>query len=365
MRVAFVVTGGFDRSGRVRIIPSLLWLVERLARRHEISVYVLRYHDEPCCYELAGATIHDLGSPRGPVNQASALWRALRRDGPFDVVHAYWAQPARVAAPVARALGIPAVVTFDSGEFVALPHAGYGLQSRRSSRLGVTLASRLAARVTVCSDYQAALARAHGVDPDIVPLGVDSALFTPRSAALSGVPFRLLHVASLNPVKDQATLVRAVQLLRNRQVDVTLDIAGEDTMSGRLQQMVRDLQLESRVTFHGFLPSDELVEMYHRADLFVLTSLHEAAGVVLLEAASCGVPVVGSNVGYIADWSPDAAMAVPAAAPDALASAISELLFAPERRREMAARAQIWARAHDALWTAHRFETMYEEMISA
>ncbi|MGC4081373.1 MAG: hypothetical protein QM736_04475 [Vicinamibacterales bacterium] len=56
MRIAFVATGGFDRSGQDRIIPSLLWLIERLARTHDVTVYVLRYHDTPCRYPLAGAT---------------------------------------------------------------------------------------------------------------------------------------------------------------------------------------------------------------------------------------------------------------------------------------------------------------------
>jgi hypothetical protein len=55
MRVGLIVTGGVDRSGRAHIIPALLWLIERLARRHELHVYALRYHREPCVYPLLGA----------------------------------------------------------------------------------------------------------------------------------------------------------------------------------------------------------------------------------------------------------------------------------------------------------------------
>ena len=94
MRVALVATGGFDRSGRERIIPAMVALVGRLARAHDVFVYVLRYHDAPCSYPLAGATIRDLGSPRGLGRQCRALLRALRAEGPFDILHAYRGVPA-------------------------------------------------------------------------------------------------------------------------------------------------------------------------------------------------------------------------------------------------------------------------------
>ena len=366
MRIAFVAAGGFDRSGRERVIPSLVWLVERLARRHDVFVYVVRYHDLPCRYELAGATICDLGRPRTFMRQHAALTRAMRSDGPFDIVHGYWPQPAGLLAVSAGIrLGIPRIVTFDSGEFVSLPGIGYGQQTSWRGRLGVGLAGRLATRATVCSGFQARLARQHGVEAEIVPLGVDATLFSVRESAADGPPFRLLHVASLNPVKDQATLLQAVHLLRSRSLDVRLDIVGEDTMQGVLQARAHELGLDAAVTFHGFRTSGELVPLYHRAHLFVLTSLHEAAGVVLLEAACTGLPIVGSSVGYLADWSPDRAAGVPPGDPVALAAAIEALLRDPRRGRDMAQAAQEWARAHDADLTAGVFEDLYSDVIAA
>src|SRR5215813_8817052 len=81
MRIAIVVTGGVDRSGRERVIPALISFIERQARRHEVVVYALRYHERPCTYPLVGATVHDLGRPRGLRRQYGALVRALGRDG--------------------------------------------------------------------------------------------------------------------------------------------------------------------------------------------------------------------------------------------------------------------------------------------
>ena len=364
MRIAFVAAGGFDQSGRERIIPSLVWLVERLARRHDVFVYVVRYHDVPCRYQLAGATICDLGRPRTFRQQHAALMAAMRQDGPFDVIHGYWPQPAGLLAVAAGIrLGIPRIVTFDSGEFVSLPRIGYGGQMSWRGRLGVSLAGRLATRTTVCSTFQAGLARAHGVEPDIIPLGVDTALFTMHERAAGGPPYRLLHVASLNPVKDQDTLLQAVQLLRTRSLDVRLDLVGEDTMQGALQARAHELGLDEVVTFHGFRSSDEIVPLYHRADLFLLTSLHEAAGVVLLEAACTGLPIVGSAVGYLADWSPERAAGVAPGDPALLADAIDGLLHDPKRRQEMSRVAAAWARQHDADWTAAAFEGLYHQVV--
>lgn len=365
MRLALVVTGGFDRSGRERVIPSLLWLVDRLTRQHTVCVYVLRYHDTPCTYTLAGATIRDLGRPEGLRAQRRALEAAVRADGPFDLLHAYWAQPAgRLAAPLAHRLGIPAIVTLDSGEFASVPEIAYGLQSSMRGRWAVRAATRGASAVTVCSEYQGSLARAYGLSPRVIPLGVDLSTFPSRAAAPEGPPFRLINVASLNPVKDHATLLRAVARLRADGLDVRLDLVGEDTMGGSLQALAADLGVAPHVTFHGFLPSDALVPLYHAAHLFVLTSRHEAAAVVLLEAAACGVPVAGTHVGFLADWSPWGSVTVPPADPDRLASSIASLLKAPDRAASMAARAAAWARAHDADAGAAAFGALYEEVVA-
>jgi glycosyltransferase involved in cell wall biosynthesis len=120
--------------------------------------------------------------------------------------------------------------------------------------------------------------------------------------------------------------------------------------------------LNDRVTFHGFRSSEQLVPLLHQSHLFVLSSLHEAAGVVLLEAAACGVPVVGSAVGYLADWAPDAATVVAPGDPAALAVAIRGLLVDEQRRVDTAIKAAAWTRTYDADWSARAFEALYAEM---
>jgi glycosyltransferase involved in cell wall biosynthesis len=365
MRLALVSSGGFDRSGRERVVPALGWLVERLAQRHQVFVYTLRFGEVPCTYPLAGATVRDLGSPRGVVRQFSALAAAMRRDGPFDVVHGYLALPSGLmAALVGRRLRVPSVVTFDSGEFVGLPDIDYGLQLRRRHRLAVALTARLATTLTVCSGYQARLARGHGLAPLVIPLGVDTTRFRPDTAPKgpSDGSFMLLRVASLNRVKDQTTLLDAFKNVLERGIVCRLELVGEDTLGGETRDRVRRLALDRFVTFRGFQSSDALPALYRQADLFVLSSRHEGANVGVLEAAACGLASVGTSVGYLADWSPDRALAVPPRDPAALADGIVSLLRNPARRRRLAAAARDWTLAHGADWTARQFEDLYSQL---
>jgi len=359
MRVAFVATGGLDPSGRERVIPALVSLVERTARRHVVVAYVLRYYDTPRRYPLGDAIVQDLGRPQGIRRQYGALVGALRRDGPFDLLHAYWGLPAGFVAAVAgRRLRRPSIVTLDAGEFVGLPDIGYGLQLRRRQRVALATACRLAMRVTVCSHYQEKLARESGIRAEVVQLGIDTSVFTPGERA-EGPPWRLIHVASLNRVKDQRLLVDTLSRLQQTVPDVHLDIVGEDTLNGEIQRLVAGARLERHVTFHGFQPSEALVPLYRRAHLAVLTSRHEAAGVVTLEAAACGVPTIGTNVGYVADLAPRAAIAVEGHDPGEFAATIARALNDRSMRESVAAAARDWTLAHDADWTAAAFDRLY------
>jgi glycosyltransferase involved in cell wall biosynthesis len=371
MRIGIVVYGGVDRGGRQAVIPALLNLVARLARRHELHVFALAQDPEPSTYPLLGATVHNLAAMPAPPGLGMAravprLLTALRLAGPFDVLHAYMGVPAgAVAAVAARSVGVPLVVTFDGNELVALPEIGYGLGCTRRGRLLRRLIVLGAERITVCTGYMARLALRLGIPTELVPLGIDPA-HVPAAPAVAppGPPFRLLHVASLNRVKDQSTLLAALALVRAVEPAVHLDIVGADTLEGAIQAECSALGLrdtaDGRVTFHGVLAADEVWPFFARAHLMVLPSRHEAAGVAVLEAAACGVPTVGTDVGYVSEWSArGAARAVPVGNPPALAAAILELLHDSGARQRMGQAARALAHARDADWTAARFEEVY------
>ncbi len=365
-----MVTGGVDASGRERVVPALLWLIERLARRHDLHVFALHYYPEARTYRLLGATVHDIGRVDGPpglrrLRVLSRLQRAVERVGALDLLHAYWGLPAALSTRIGRRLGVPVVITLDSGELVSFGDIRYGLQRRWIDRRAIARALRHASRITVSTEHMARMPALGGARVDLVPMGVDPRLFPPGDPA-DGPPWRLLRVASINPVKDYPMLLRALASLVARVPGVHLDIAGSDTLNGRVQALGRELGVDAQLTFHGFQPTDALAPLYARAHVHVVSSRHEAANVATLEAASAGVPTVGTAVGYVADWAgQDRAVAVAVGDHEALASAIADLLRDNSRRRRIAAAARAWTLAHDADWTAARFDRIYGELTRA
>lgn len=366
MRVGLVVPGGVDPSGRTRVIPALLWLIEALAERHEVDVHVLFHSGTPRTYEIAGARVFDLGllgshpiPGLGFVRGVGALRRSLAENGPPDVIHAFWAgTPGYAAGRAGRALGRPMLLSLGGGELVALRDIRYGAGISWRGRWVVKRSLALADAVTAASAPMIALARTHGIEAEPVPLGVKTNLFAGPPAP-EGPPFRLLHVADLNPVKDQETLLRATARIAREVPEVHLDVVGRDTMAGAVQRRAADLGLETRVTFHGFLPTDEIVPFFRRAHLLVHSSRHEAGPLVALEAAAAGLPTVGTAVGHLVDLAPDAAVSVPVGDDAALAREAVSLLLDPTRRAALGGRARDWAAAHDAAWTAARFSEIY------
>ncbi|HYN43754.1 MAG TPA: glycosyltransferase family 4 protein [Thermoanaerobaculia bacterium] len=366
MKIGLVVPGGVDRSGRERVIPALLWLIESLALRNEVVVFALGQEEAPGEWQLLGARVVDLGRAAhralpglGVLGRGRQLSRAFREAGPFDVIHAFWASPCGFLATVAAPRRTPVVVSLAGGELAAIPEIGYGCGLVPRERLKVRVALRRAAAVTAASVPMLRAAAAAGIVAELVPLGVEAAGFLPRAPRGGADPFRLLHVGSLNRVKDQSTLLRAFALARDRVPALHLDVVGEDTLGGEVQALALRLGLGEAVAFHGWLSTEEVRPHFARADLLVVSSRHEAGPVALVEAAACGVPSVGTAVGHVLEGDAVRSSAVPVGDAPALAEAIVALATDEELRRRMGEAAHSWARENDAERTAARFEAIY------
>ena len=152
----------------------------------------------------------------------------------------------------------------------------------------------------------------------------------------------------------------------SRSVDVRLDIVGEDTMGGAIQDLVRRLGLESRVSFHGFNQPAALASFYQRAHLFVLSSRHEAANVAVLEAAASGVPIAGTAVWVtllIGHERRTAEGADGGSRRSVIAGQCDRARACGSRSAAgMAAAARAWSLAHDADWTTLQFEQLYQRL---
>jgi glycosyltransferase involved in cell wall biosynthesis len=360
MKLALVVPGGVDRGGECRVIPALLALLERLSRTHEVHVFALRQESAAGCWRLAGATIHNLGDG-WPYLRGIAAIRSEHRRAPFCVIHAIFSGPCGlIAVAAAKLLRLPSTVHVTGGELVALRDIGYGGRLTWKGRLRERLALRGADAVTATSAPIVELLQALGARATRIPLGVDLRKWPPLTPHRRlGGRARLIHVASLNRVKDQATLLHALAMLAKTGVDFEMDIVGTDTLQGEVATLIHALGLQRRIRLLGFKTQRELRPIVECADLLVMSSRHEAGPFVLVEAAVAGVPTVGTAVGHIVEWAPSAALAVPVGNAERLADAIHTLLADEELRLRVARAAQCRALSEDADYTARTFEALY------
>jgi glycosyltransferase involved in cell wall biosynthesis len=369
MKVALVVPGGVDRSGEVRVIPALLALLKRLAARHEVHVYALYQEPRPDEWPLLGAHVHNIGGPGGRLGllRAVAAIRAEHRAAPFQVLHAIWSGACGVVAVgAAKLLRLPSVIHVAGTELVALPEIGCGGRLTWRGRLREALVLRGATALTAASVPMLEQLGALGLGGQRLPLGVDLEAWPSRAPVRRDplATLRLVHVASLNRVKDQATLLRAAALLARRDVDFHLDIVGEDTLGEQRQSLARELGVADRTTFHAFLTQARLRPVLAAAHVHLVTSLHEAGPVALLEAAALGVPTVGTRVGHLAEWAPEAALAVDIGDADALARAIARVDADEDLRLRLAHEAHRRALREDADHTFTLVDELYGALAS-
>jgi glycosyltransferase involved in cell wall biosynthesis len=366
MRIALIVPGGVDRSGEYRVIPALLALIRRLARNNDVQVFALAQEKSASEWDLLGARVHNIGSASSRIHAAGSVYRQ-HCVAPFDVVHAIWSGGCGMLAVAAgKVLRIPSLVHIGGGELASMPDIRYGGMQTWKGRLRERLVLRGASCITGASASVIESLAHLGLTAQRVPLGVDLEVWPPRVPARreAGRIARLIHVASLNRVKDQATLLRALASLRQRGLAFEMDIVGEDTLGGEIQALSVQLGISQAVRFRGFLTQREMRPLIESADLMIHSSRHETGPLAVLEAAVAGVPTVGTAVGHIAEWAPNAAVAVPIGDWSAMARAAQQLLDDDELRLRIAHEALRHAMREDADYTAARFMALYSDLAS-
>jgi glycosyltransferase involved in cell wall biosynthesis len=385
MHIGLIVFGGVDEGTEEgNPFPVFVEFIRRLAASHRVQVFSLQGANRVRVFSLsgkrtspylfAGAEVMQLGTARARrfrlVGDVLRVLATIHGHGPPSrarprpqILHGIGQSPAVVATAAARVLGIPSVVSLIGGELTSLPHIDYGEFRTAKARAFMQIPLRYADAITVASQFMQKRVQSHGSRADVLPFGIDTRRFSAPVERPAGPPFRLLHVGTLYPVKDQVTLVRAIRILVDKGLDVELDIVGFDEWRGAVQRECAQLRLVKRVRFRGWIANEELVSLYRRAHVFVMASLDDVAPVAVLEAAASGLPPVGTDVGFIADWAPTMAIKTPLGDPPALAHGIQELLSSRTRREEMGRRAQAWVRNHASLEANDAYVALYENLL--
>ena len=157
--------------------------------------------------------------------------------------------------------------------------------------------------VTTVTENLANAMQKHGLkNPNymVLPNVVDTNLFQIKPHD-NAVP-QIIHVSCFeDKSKNISGLLESLRLLKDKNVDYDAVLIGDGMDYEAMKQMAASMQLNDRVTFTGMLQGNELVDVIASGDFLVLSSNYENMPVVILEAFACGLPVVSTNVGGIAE----------------------------------------------------------------
>jgi glycosyltransferase involved in cell wall biosynthesis len=287
-------------------------------------------------FKAAGVRAIDLRARRR--TDPGPMWRFghLLRRGRFDIVHAHSFRTELGSVFWGRLRGLAPIVVRTvhnvDQEYVQQPYAAMS----RLSAHGLD-------RIVAISDAVAAYLRQEAALPDekVVRIyyGIDPSPFQPDlpppSCRPEGDPLRrptLGVVARLAPQKGHRVLFDALPAVRAAVPDVHARLVGHEELStaDELRRYAVELGVDNLVAFEGFRA--DIVRVMADLDVFVLPSLWEGFGLVLLEAMAAGRPIVASAVGPVPEIVVDGVtgLLVPPGDPAALASAIIRLLRDPE-----------------------------------
>lgn len=349
--------GTGDGGGMNVYVRELSSALARLG--HEVDVYTRRSHlEEPDVVHVEpGFRVHNVTA--GPAHEisrdellanipiyTSAIATLFRKDGPPDVIHANYWMSGLAGHELKHELNIPLVMTFHTLERVKA--ATFVLESDERAIEEARIFACADAVLASCDiearqfveHYNANSERVH-----IVPLGVEHAFFAPgyrpqarRALGLHEATELLLFVGRLQELKGVDLALETLVELRSRGRDVALAIVGGPSGTGgretlnQLRQRVAEAGVIQRVMFVAPQSHQLLSTWMRAASVTLVPSRAESFGLVALESAASGTPVVASNVGGLTTLIEDGVTGrlLDSRNPSDWADAVSEVLDAAD-----------------------------------
>ncbi len=301
----------------------------------------------------------------------------IGRQSAVDVVHANYWLSGIAGHSVKHELGVPLVSTFHT--LARVKAEGGDPEPERRERAEASVIGCSDAICVSCDEEEDQFRRLYGNPPgrvEIVAPGVEHAFFTPgdqrgaRHALGIGEGPMVLFVGRLQPLKGVDVAVRSLAALGRS--DASLYVVGGssgvegDVYVDHVDHLVTELGLQSRVHFVPPQPHHILSTYYRAADAVWVPSRSESFGLVALEAAACGVPVIAHAVGGLVSLVDHdrTGFLVPQRDPDVFASYTATLLDHPERRRSMAEAAAELGRRYTWSFAAARLRRLYADVAS-
>jgi len=300
----------------------------------------------------------------------------------YDALHANYWLSGLAGHRLKHELDLPLVSTFHTLARVkaeASPEEVSSDEPHRRAEAEATIMRCSEVVLASCSVEASQLAELYDSDPErirVVAPGVDQAFFGPghrpqarRALGLpEGVPL-LLFVGRIQPLKGADVAVRTLAALRSFP-DAHLVVVGGpsgprgEEHLGRIREIVDTEKLSDRVHFVAPQAHELLSTYYRAADVCVVPSRSESFGLVALEAAACGTPVVAAAVGGLTTLVDDGRTGylVDDPTPAAFADAVGWVLGDPLQSERLATAAVVRARRYTWTEAAALLRTTYEEL---
>jgi len=165
-------------------------------------------------------------------------------------------------------------------------------------------ASQASAVVAVSNYVKEVLKERHGIDSEVIYHGIEADRFKPKNKTRSKrelgykeTDFIVLFVGKMHPYKDPLTLIKAISVAVKKNANLHLVMIGDGELYTEVEKEIFKLNYSNHVRLFRRVDNQTLETLYDAADMFVLPSVNEAFGMVLLEAMASGLPIIASNSG--------------------------------------------------------------------
>ncbi|MEL7141464.1 MAG: glycosyltransferase family 4 protein [Cyanobacteria bacterium J06554_3] len=368
MKHAFVFLEVFDCEGGIQsYIKDILGAYAQLSKTSPVQAEVFLLRDGPSEHALKGAPFHyryfKSSSPMADRIRLTVAFAAYVIRHRPDRVFCGHINLAPMVGQLCRLFDIPyTVLTYGKEVWYELPDAEKKALATADSLWTISRYSRDLA------------CRANQVPPakfEMLPCVVDGTVFTPGAPPPSLVDrYQLQDAKILTTVarlwagdiyKGVDVTIRALPKIAEAFPNVKYVVIGRGDDQPRLAQLAKDLGVEDRVIFAGFVPDEDLIDHYRLADVYVMPS-KEGFGIVYLEAMACGIPVIAGDDDGSADPVQDGRVGwqVPNRDPEAVAAACIEALSGKDQRCD-----GVWLRDQTlASFSAPALRTRLSELVA-
>lgn len=214
----------------------------------------------------------------------------IKKNGLPDIVHAHSFIAGQWALWIKKKYDIPYVITEHSSGFIQ------NIYNRVEQESAKNVFYNASKRFAVSKEFVDFFIKTFNIHFDYLPNIVDIDFFSIKKN-IKKENFMFINIAFLNKNKSQDMLIKSFSKAFKGKKNIKLLIVGDGPEYDNLNKLINNLNMNEQISLYGRASREEVRDLLHQSDVFVLSSKYETFGVVLIEAMACGLPVVSTKSG--------------------------------------------------------------------